>query len=588
MRRIRDNLRFFLPLLFKLNPFSIVFLILDALLSAANNFLWIIFPARIIALLTESAGEDVLMRTVVLFVALKVFIEILSGLFRHVNDALATAAGFKIDKLFNDKVATIDYFHIEDPAFADELSMARKGLDNLSPGIYATTQMIRGVVSAVITIAGVIAIVISSREYLVMGLTVLAVLASSLFTGKIQKMSEAFNRSYLRYGRKQWYYNQSMMAFRGQKNLRSYDGRRLVMTKSDQVNKEAWGLHRSLAKRLSLVTSLSTVVDMLVVTLPILLLLGRSTLLGTLTLAGFTLIQGAVTTLNSSAGNLVYDLKEYVQNCAYQEDFIKVMTLSSVFSGGTERIDEIRTVEFRHVSFRYPRTDVDVLKDVSFTIDAHERISLVGLNGSGKTTLIKLLCRFYPVSEGEILVNGLNVNAYRDDDYSKALAVVFQDFKIISFTVKHNIAILDENPEKLRDVLARSQVLERLERLPKKENTYVNKWFDRSGVEFSGGELQEFAFARALYKDASLVILDEPTSALDPQAENEIYRHFDTIVGHKLCIYVSHRLSSCVESDRILVLSGSRIVESGTHAELMKNPDGLYRAMFMKQAAHYL
>ena len=185
----------------------------------------------------------------------------------------------------------------------------------------------------------------------------------------------------------------------------------------------------------------------------------------------------------------------------------------------------------------------------------------------------------------ERLVN--YIEEYDYNDYMKKIAVVFQDFFIISFSIKSNIANCDENKEKLYDCLRRAQALELVEGLEKKENTYVNKWFDKTGIEFSGGEKQKFAIARALYKDGDFVVLDEPTSALDPMAEAEIYYHFNDVIGKKTTLFISHRLSSCIFSDRILVLDGAQIKEEGTHLELMKNKDSLYYKMFTSQAKYY-
>ena len=227
------------------------------------------------------------------------------------------------------------------------------------------------------------------------------------------------------------------------------------------------------------------------------------------------------------------------------------------------------------------------MDNISFKIEDSQKVSLVGLNGAGKTTMIKLLCRFFELEEGEILVNGRNIKEYKYDEYMREIAVVFQDYKIISYTIKDNVSIDDDNKEKLYDCFKRSQVLDKVESLPKKENTYINKWFDPAGVEFSGGEMQKFAISRALYKDSSFVILDEPTSALDPVSEAEIYYHFNEVIGKKLTLFISHRLSSCIFSDKILVLDGAKIVEEGKHEDLIKNTDGLYSKMFNAQAKYY-
>ena len=378
-----------------------------------------------------------------------------------------------------------------------------------------------------------------------------------------------------------------MMAFRSQKNLRMYNADNLIKNRSDEVNNDLFKIEEETNKKRNKVSLFETSFSYLFTTFVTIILLAFAVYYKNLELTVFTMLYGAVQTLDNGIANLIYSSKKYYQDCVYQENFINLMEIESIFKDGKKAIENIETIEFKNVSFKYPRCDDYVLKNLSFKIDSKEKISLVGLNGSGKTTIIKLICRFFDVNEGVILINGENIKLYKYEDYMKCLAIVFQDFKIISFSVKNNIAILDENKEKLYDVLKKSEALERITELPAKENTYINKWFDKKGVEFSGGELQKFALARALYKDADFVVLDEPTSALDPVSESKIYYHFKDVVGEKLTLYISHRLSSCIFSDKILVLDGYNIVETGTHEELMKNKEGLYRKMFVAQAEYY-
>lgn len=174
-----------------------------------------------------------------------------------------------------------------------------------------------------------------------------------------------------------------------------------------------------------------------------------------------------------------------------------------------------------------------------------EKMAVVGMNGSGKTTMIKLLCRLYDVTEGEILLNGVNIKKYDQREYRQLFSVVFQDFHILPYTLGENVAASGEpDPERVMECLEKAGLGERVRNLPEGLQTFVTKQYDENGVEFSGGELQKTAIARAIYKESPFVLLDEPTAALDPMAEYEIYRNFDKIVDKKTAIYISHRLSS--------------------------------------------
>lgn len=246
-------------------------------------------------------------------------------------------------------------------------------------------------------------------------------------------------------------------------------------------------------------------------------------------------------------------------------------------------------IEFKNVSFRYPGAENDSLKNVNLTIHNGEHLAVVGRNGSGKTTFIKLMCRLYDVTEGEILINGENIKEYTAESLMSLYSVVFQDFKIFSTTLAQNISAgSDYNSEKLFDALDKSNIKERVQKMENEENTYLYKDLDKAGVEISGGEAQKLALARALYKDSPIVILDEPTAALDPVVENEIYNRFNSFVNHKTAIYISHRLSSCIFCSRIAVFDKAELVQNGTHEELLENKEGKYYELWNAQAQYYI
>lgn len=244
-------------------------------------------------------------------------------------------------------------------------------------------------------------------------------------------------------------------------------------------------------------------------------------------------------------------------------------------------------IEFKNVSFKYPNTESYALQNINLKINNGEHLAVVGRNGSGKTTFIKLMCRLYDVTDGEILINSINIKEYSKESIIKLYSVVFQDFKIFSTTLAQNISANEEyDKERLYDTLDKANIKDRVLTMENKESTYLYKDLDKSGVEISGGEAQKLALARALYKDSPVVILDEPTAALDPVAENEIYNRFNSFVDNKTAIYISHRLSSCVFCNRIAVFDKSQLVETGTHQELL-NANGKYSELWNAQAKYY-
>lgn len=247
------------------------------------------------------------------------------------------------------------------------------------------------------------------------------------------------------------------------------------------------------------------------------------------------------------------------------------------------------TITFEDVSFRYPDSEMDAISHLNLTIKAGERIALVGSNGAGKTTLVKLLCGFYAPTGGRICINGIPAEEFDNEEYYKLLGVVFQDALSLSLPIAQNISCtlpeqLDE--KRMWDCLETAGIADKVRSLPKKERTSITKVLDPNGMNLSGGQLQHMFMARLLYKDAPLLILDEPTSALDPLAEAQMYEQYNELTKDKTSIFISHRLASTRFCDRILMIDKGRIVQEGSHEQLLSQ-EGLYNQMFEIQSHYY-
>lgn len=276
-----------------------------------------------------------------------------------------------------------------------------------------------------------------------------------------------------------------------------------------------------------------------------------------------------------------------------QVGILELLELSDEMYKGSlpleKRSDNEYRIEFRDVSFKYPGSGEYALKNLSLELKVGEKLAIVGRNGSGKTTMIKLLCRLYDPQEGEILINGVDVKKFRHDEYAKLFSVVFQDYTLFSLMLAENVAVDKEyDREKVLRCLADVGFGQRLAELGEKGiESFLYKDYTDDGIEISGGEAQKLAIARAVYKEAPFVLLDEPTAALDPLAEAEVYGNFDKIAGDKTAIYISHRLSSCRFCDKIAVFDKGRLVQVGSHAELLANEKGVYAALWNAQAKYY-
>lgn len=300
----------------------------------------------------------------------------------------------------------------------------------------------------------------------------------------------------------------------------------------------------------------------------------------------------AVTALSRNISSLLSIPGELQGNADTMELIFSFLDIPhSMYQGSLtteKRSDRQYEVEFRDVSFQYPNTETWALRHVNMKFQVGQRLAVVGENGSGKTTFIKLLCRLYDPTEGQILLNGIDIRKYDYRDYMNIFSVVFQDFQLIAQPLGNNVAgAMEYDRERAEKALVDAGFGDRLVEMPKGLDTYLYKDLDKEGVEVSGGEAQKIAIARALYKDAPFIILDEPTAALDPLAEAEIYAKFDQIAGDRTAVYISHRLSSCKFCDEIAVFDHGAVVQQGGHEELLSNENGKYHALWHAQAQYY-
>lgn len=490
--------------------------------------------------------------------------------------------------------------HTENSKMLDMMNKAEKAFQqtNLIQGI---TDGITSLVSNIIVLLGVFYIVVQCSVWLIIPI-ILSFVINSYISMKTTQLNEEYYGIYNDQMRVVNYYARDLTTSEYAKDIRVYNAADMLLdnqAKQGEIvydtaikySKKQWNYERF------------GVVSVETCNICVYAIIAVNTLLGKVTIGDFSsLIQSILKfteALNGIARGM-FGLKYTTGILKYYLEYMEMIEGEQMVE--TDKMSEVPnvdkgvTVEFKNVSFKYPNTDVYILKNVSTKIRAGEHLSIVGKNGAGKTTFIKLLCRLYDVTEGEILVNGVNINDIDYNEYLKLLSVVFQDYKLMAFTIKENVDMgtgfekvgneesVDSRIAELCKIVGIDEWVDSLE---KKQDTNLYKMFDESGVEPSGGQAQKLAIVRALYKNSPIVILDEPTAALDPIAEYEVYKNFDSLVGGKTAVYISHRLSSCRFCDRIIVFDGGGIIEDGNHEELMSMKNGFYRNMYDTQAKHY-
>ena len=489
----------------------------------------------------------------------------------------------------------LDFQLTEDKEALDQVEKARTGMDWYSGGAYGIAEQIFGFASNVLRVFGLVTIISLNAPLLL--LVILAyVIIMGFVSAKNNKIGFEVYKKLAKINRLFGYFGWNIVDFRYGKDIRLYDARKMMVDcwdRNSAASNEHWKWQAETGMKYYLIGNIANIIRMM----GSYLYVGFLAIKGVFSLGVLVQMIQAADELNNTLGGLVSNTQEILKRCNYAYEFVLFMEYPEALEKGEKAVDkEIREIEFRNVSFKYPGTDKMILDNISIKIGAGEHLSIVGLNGAGKTTFIKLLCRLYDPTSGEILVNGVNIKEYDYNQYMALFAPVFQDFRLFAFPIEENITLVDEDDkeyytgdeaERIEKIIEMVNLAQMMEKLEKGKKTTLFKYFEENGIEPSGGEQQKIAIARALYKSSPVVILDEPTAALDPIAEYEIYKQFHTLVGDKTAFYISHRLSSCRFCDTIAVFSEGKIAEYGNHDTLIKMAGGIYAKMFEAQAQYY-
>ena len=501
-----------------------------------------------------------------------------------------------VEKKRMDKLFHTDFKNMESPDFLDYAQRAKTAL-NRGKGFHGVLYQSRNFIAQG-TLMILSAALIGIQNLLMMIIFIVIsfgiVKISSFFTKRDKiKFSDAMAPTW----RKMNYLESTTKNFDFAKDIRLFNMSNAFFNQLSGVNETYKELNRKHHNRMVLwEVSLGSV--LIVQKILMYTWLVYNVVTGAYQISDFVLYVGLVSTFHASVGYVNWIYSDMRTNSLMINDYRNFVDWKEDRETADEKDGHITEINldkfefrFENVSFKYPNTDVYILKNINTIIHSGEHLSIVGKNGAGKTTFIKLLCRLYEVTEGEILVNGVNINDIEYSKYLDLLSVVFQDYKLMAFSIKNNIDMgQNKYPDvenKINELCEIVEIDSWINSLKDKQNTNLYKMFDESGIEPSGGQAQKLAIVRALYKDSPIVVLDEPTAALDPIAEFEVYNNFDKLVGGKTAVYISHRLSSCRFCDRIIVFDGGTIIEDGSHDKLMENPKGFYYNMYNTQAKHY-
>lgn len=580
------NLKFLAKKVIQASPGYVLAAFVESILGAALPFVAILFPKYMI---DEMMGEKRLSLLVwyVAAAALSALVlSVASGALKRYMNAVTRDILIKIEYDMGSHNMGVAYENLEDTKYIEQKDKAMLPIRERMTHLYIVRQFPE-LIRCIFTAAGAVGILLSFDVISLVVIMIPTFVIAWLNRGYQKKEMEIHGES-VSMERFFIYYYQILEDFGPGKDIRLFHLHELLMKRNNQCDDSIFGFKKQTMELKRGFEGISRVLEALRSAF-VYGYIGVKALLTGITIGSFSMYTGAAATFSGSTANLLNIIVRLRQDCRYLEEFVKLeeVPVESEREGFKDIDTDYVTLEFRHVSFRYPGTDRDILTDVNFELKQGESLSIVGRNGAGKTTVIKLLSRLFKPTGGEILINGTDIHSIYFEVYRKLLSVVFQDFKIFEFSIEENVAAGKEILEnRLESALKNAGIYEKIQTLQRGSQTFVGKQFDENGTEFSGGELQKLAIARALYKDSPVIVLDEPTAALDPYAEAKVYVRFSELTEGRTTIYISHRLSSCKFCRRIIFLEDGKIVEDGNHEELIRL-NGKYAEMFQMQASQY-
>lgn len=586
------KLKMFFALSWEISPAYIFILLGNTLIGSAQIFLNIILPKYLIDELIGACQTDRLIMFGGLIVLSNLLFAFLEKTMKRLLDIKAIYVKEKMDQTMAKKIMNVEFAHLEDPYYLDLKERAVFAL-NIMNVMQNLINNITIAFKSIATIIGLIIIMISLSWILVVFLIITVVLSLLTYRSFMQ-YQQNFYQQLIPVNRRYGYYVNLTYDETIQKDIRMFSMNKMLVDRITLYNKEIYKWTNEFSKRrgnylgmYGVINDLQAVIAYAYVGLRVI----TDRFGPKIGLGSFTMYVSSAINFTRSTIDLGNSITVIMQMLGYLDPFMEFMSLpdESAQKGKVKFSGEIESIIFENVSFRYPKNEKLVLDNISFSINKSEKISIVGLNGAGKTTLIKLICRLYHPTSGKIYINGHDIFDYDYDSYMKAIATVFQDYKLFAFSIDENITcdFQNSNTDKVMNLINDVGLDEKIKELPNGISSMFGKAYDEEGIEMSGGQGQKVAIARALYKNASLIILDEPTSALDPLAEAEIYENFNKLVGDKTAIYISHRMSSSVFCDKILIIDGGKVSDFDTHKSLMKKTESLYYKLFTSQAVNY-
>jgi len=567
------------------------------LVGAVYPFLGVFLPKIAIGILEkggDNAIRDLFLAMAIYFVVAGILVTIVRYLAAYIQTRNMRIRIMYLGEL-SDRLQKIDYCHHEDAGFFEKYQKAMNAGNNNANGIEGIYNKLSGLLVTFLSLLGMVLLIGALNPILLVSMVVHV--AVILWTSKLTHDYEYSKKEETsKAWRRMNYYQKTTLDFSYGKDIRIFNVRKRIMD-NYQAEIDAYvGLFAKIKNR-EFLLGLCGIVTLLISNVLTYGILVQNVING-MPVSSFTMYTAMVVSLMNLMLTFGKDLAFLWNEGEYVHDFYKLLDEPSLIVEGDKTTAEVmnttgvekKTLEivFDHVTFRYPGTEKNIFTDLNFTIHSGERLAIVGVNGAGKSTLVKLMTGLFAPTEGHIYLNGVDITTLKKNELYSMYSAVFQEVNVLAFTIRENVACASENvdDERVKEALEKVGLWKKVEGFEHGLDQMMLKVIDENGTDFSGGERQKLSIARALYKDAAMVIMDEPTAALDALAEAEIYENFSSLVEGKTAVYISHRLASTRFCDKIALFDEDGLAEYGNHEELMEQK-GKYYEMFMIQGKYY-
>lgn len=573
----------------RFQPAVVWLLAADVIFLSLRPFPYMFLSRRLLNLFVQKAPFSEVVFYAAALVLLTLLLSLGEEIFHTGFSRRLERLDYDMFKSMSRKTAYLDYSMLNSDDTREKMQSASRAINgkNVSTLILSIRNLASGVLSLVLVTG-----VLLTMDRLLILIIIALVCVQSILNVKLKKLRYDLDLRLWRIDRKMDWFLKFCITGEYAREIRLSQAQPFLIRKheqySDQYYKEYGRIKELASKDRSARTVLTAVQD-----LSLYLLAGWRILTGSRTVGDFSMMASGAATFRSALFGVIESVSEIRNRCRYFMHYRLYMEMPGVFYSPKEpplplpASLEDSVLTFDRVTFSYPGSDRKVLDEVSFQTGFRDVVAIVGENGAGKTTIVSLICRLCDPTEGRILLNGTDIRRFDYDAWAGLFSVVCQDYRMFTMTVRENIGLgQEQTQERLVSAAEKAGLAHLVEKWPQGLDTMLIKEFDPEGVDVSGGESQRIALARGICRDAPFLILDEPTAALDPLGERRVYDAILELSRERAVLFISHRLSSTQFADKILVIEDGKLVQSGSHAELM-GQDGRYRELFEAQARYY-